>query len=73
MIAYNRCASKESYRTYLVQLAEKFSQGGDVYEEFDTIAECLQLAWDAQTRLREKGYGHSGLNILKTVELVPAR
>lgn len=72
-MSYDRQASIESYRTHLIQLAEDFCLGKDVWEEFGVIAEVLQLEHDAKERLHQKGYDHSGLNILKTVELVPAR
>ena len=54
---------------YEQQIREAVTTGND--EMVNLLAQCLVMGDAAKQVLRDRGYGWTGLDLLKTVELVP--
>lgn len=68
-MAAEHSEAKALMRKYVLLAAEQFYAGDS--QGMDLIVEVLCLCEDAKNELRSKGYGWTGLDIAKTVALVP--
>lgn len=61
----------QGYREGIIKAVEEHYAGDSTY--LNMIAEVLEEQDEAKQALRDKGYGHTGLSLLRTIQQVPRR